>query len=116
MTERPTVLAWIRWGALILSMVLITTRVGTHGLDRSILVSAVFFVLFGGAFLVIETRTRRPVQTHLRWGLATVALGILLVALPLLGGMNAIVGAILWIGLSAAGLVWALYYERTEPL
>ena len=116
MNDRSTILAWIRWGALILGAVLITARVVTHGLDLFILVAAALFVLIGLALQAIETRTKRPVKTHLRWALATLALGLLLVALPFALGANVIVGAILWIGLSAAGLVWALYYERTEPL
>ena len=115
MSERPTVLAWIRWGALILGAVLITARVVTHGLDLFILVAAALFVLIAVALQAVETRTRRPVKTHLRWVLATLTFGLLLVFLPLLLGANVIVGAILWFGLSAAGLVWALYYERTEP-
>ena len=116
MTERATMLAWIRWGALLLGAVLITARVVTHGLDLFILVTAALFLLAGFALQAIETRTVRPWKTHLRWALAAVALGLLLVVMPFALGANVIVGAILWVGLSAAGLVWALYYERTEPL
>ncbi|WP_260581576.1 hypothetical protein [Sphingopyxis sp. PET50] len=116
MTESSRLLLWLRWGALALAAVLIAARVATHGLDRFILVSAALFVLVGLMFQYVERQTRRPLKTHLRWALASFALGLVLVLLPLALGADLLVGAILWAGLSAAGLVWSLHYERTEPL
>ncbi len=116
MNENAKPLLWIRLGALILAAVLITVRIVTNGLDLFILVATALLILIGLALQAIERRTRRPLKTHLRWALASVALGLLLVAMPFALSADVIVGAILWIGLSAAGLVWAVYYERSEPL
>jgi len=114
MTGDPKVFAWIRGGALILAAVLIAARVGTHGFDLFILVSAALLVVLLLALRHVERHTRRPRKNYLRWLIGAVALGLVLVALPLSLGASVLVGAILWIGLSAAGLIWCVQYERTE--
>jgi len=116
MTQGTKVLFWIRWGALLLGAVLIAARVATHGLDLFLLLSAASLAIVGLALHHVEERTRRPLKTHLRWALASVTLGLVLVVLPFILAADVLIGLILWVGLSAAGLVWAIYYERTEPL
>jgi O-antigen/teichoic acid export membrane protein len=114
MTSDPKVFAWVRGGALILAAVLLAARVGSRGFDAFILVSAALLIAFGLALRYVERNTRRPRKNYLRWLLGAVALGLVLVVLPLSLGASLLVGSILWIGLSAAGLVWCVQYERTE--
>ena len=113
-TEVSKVLPWIRGGALILAAVLITARVASNGFDLFILISAALLVVFGLALRHVERHTERPRKNYLRWLLAAMVLGLVLVVLPLSLGADVLVGLILWIGLSAAGLVWCVQYERTE--
>lgn len=116
MSENSRILSWIRWGALLLAAVLIAARVASHGFDLFILISAALLVVLGLALQYVETHMVRPRKNYLRWLLGAVTLGLILVVLPLYLGANLLVGAILWLGLSAAGLVWCVNYERTEPL
>jgi type III secretory pathway component EscU len=108
-------LPWIRGGALILAAVLLTARVASNGFDVFILISAALLVVFGLALRHVERNTERPRKNYLRWLLGAVALGLVLVVLPLSLGADVLVGLILWGGLSAGGLIWVRFYERTEP-
>ncbi len=114
-TEVSKVLPWVRGGALILAAVLITARVASNGFDVFILISAVLLVALGLALRHVERHTHRPLKNYLRWLLGAVALGLVLVVLPLSLGADVLVGLILWLGLSAGGLIWVRFYERTEP-
>ena len=116
MTQDTRVLFWIRWGALLLGAALIAARVASHGLDLFLLVSAASLAIVGLALHYVEERTQRPLTPHMRWALASVSVGLVLVVLPFVLAADVLIGLILWIGLSAAGLVWSIYYERTEPL
>jgi hypothetical protein len=115
MTQQARMLFWIRWGALLLGAVLIAARVASHGLDLFILVSTALLAIVALALQYTERRTQRPLKTYLRWGLASFTLGLVLVVLPLLLAADIRIGLILWLGLAAAGLVWAIHYERSEP-
>jgi hypothetical protein len=116
MTANLKVLRWIRWGSLLLAAALVATRNGTHGFVQFILMLAASWAIIGFALYYIEKSTKRPVKTYLRWGLASFTLGLLLVVLPFASGADVLTGLILWLGFSAAGLVWTVYYERSEPL
>jgi hypothetical protein len=105
----------LRLGALILAAVLIAVRVATHGLDLFILVAAALLAVLGVALRHVERYTRRPQKNYLRCLLASVALGLVLVALPIYLDADVLVGLILWAGLSAAVFAWCVNYERTEP-
>jgi O-antigen/teichoic acid export membrane protein len=115
-SEQWKLLSRVRAGALILAAVLVSARVASHGFDVFILVTTALLVGLGLALRYVELHTRRPLKNYLRWLLAAVALGLVLIALPFALGANLLVGSILWIGLSAAGLVWCIQYERTESL
>lgn len=73
-------------------------------------------VVVGFAAQHVETRTERPRKTYLRWALGVAVLGLAFVAMPLAIGAGIVIGLMLWTGFAAAGLVWAVYYERSEPL
>lgn len=114
-TEASKILPWVRGGALILAAVLIAARVASNGFDVFILVAAALLVAFGLALRHVERHTDRPLKNYLRWLLAAVTLGLVLVVLPLSLDADVLVGLILWIGLSVGGLIWVRFYERTEP-
>lgn len=116
MGERAKNLWRIRSAAWIVAAVFLCAQLARHGIDPFVLVSAALLVLIGLGLEYIETRALRPRKTYLRWGLAALVLALVLMALPLYLGANLLVGAILWFGLSAAGLVLCVQYERTEPL
>ena len=49
-------------------------------------------------------------------GIASAAAALLFIALPAYWHGIMWIGALLWVGFTAAGLAWCIQYERTEPL
>jgi hypothetical protein len=86
-----------------------------QGIDLTGIVLTAVMVALGFAVEHVETRTRRPLKNYLRVALASFALGLVFVVMPLLMGAGIWIGLILWAGLSGAALFWCVYYERTEP-
>lgn len=109
------ILPKVRLVATILLAIMVAARVVTHGLDLFIVVSAVLLAALGAALHYVERHTVRPRKNYWRWLVGAIALGLVLVLMPLVLGANLLVGLILWLGLSAAGLAWCIVYERTEP-
>ena len=87
-----------------------------QGFDAFSLVLTAILIAFGFAVQYVETRTVRPRRNYLRAALVSAALALVLVAMPLSIGSGLVVGLMLWVGFSAAGLAWVHVYERTEPL
>ena len=79
---------------------------------RSVRGGLVFLVLVGVGWLV-ETRTRRPSRSFYRVGMASALLAWLVMEFAV--GDGWLFGAALWPGMTALGLIWTAYYERTEP-
>ena len=61
------------------------------------------------------SRLDRPARNYFVWGLATIAIGLVLVAMPAALGRNIMFGAITWAAIALLGLIWVVHYERTEP-
>jgi hypothetical protein len=80
---------------------------------RSVRGGLVFLVLLGVGWL-FETRSRRPNRSFYRAGMASVLLAWLVVEFAV--GDGWLFGAVLWLGMTALGLIWTAYYELTEPL
>ncbi len=72
-------------------------------------------IALGFAAEFVETRTQRPLKNYLRVALGSLALGLVLLVMPLVMGSGILIGLILWSGVSLAGLIWCVHYERTEP-
>lgn len=87
-----------------------------RGTDLYSVALTAIVVALGFGIEYVETQTRRPLKNFLRVALASFAVGLVLVAMPLLMGAGIWIGLILWIGLSGAALFWCIHYERTEPL
>lgn len=100
--------------AAVLAVQLIGNRTDAFAIGWAAATAAVL-ILLGLAVQYVELWTVRPAKSFLRLALASLTSGLLLVAMPLLLGAQFWVGLILWLGLSVAGLIWCLYYERTEP-
>jgi hypothetical protein len=107
------ILWWLAAAAL--AVQLIGNRADVFAIGWAAAAAAVL-ILLGFAVQYVELRTVRPVKSFLRLALASFSTGLLLIAMPLLLGAQFWVGLILWLGLSFAGLIWCLHYERTEPL
>jgi hypothetical protein len=114
-TPRPRVMRW-RNAVWLAAVVLFLLNFIRHGIDLYSLALTAIAVAIGFAIEHVETQTRRPLKNYLRVALASFALGLVLVAMPLLMGAGIWIGLILWAGLSGAALFWCVYYERTEPL
>lgn len=115
MAERAGALSRIRLAAWIVAAIFLAAQLARYGIDLFVLVSSALVVLIGLTLQHIEERARQPLKSYLRWALASFALGLVLIALPLYLDANLFVGAILWLALSFAGLLWCVQYERTEP-
>jgi len=113
--ERAGTLSRIRLAAWTVAAIFLAAQLARYGIDLFVLVSSALIVLIGLTLQHIEERADRPLKSYLRWSLASFALGLVLIALPLYLEANLVVGAILWLGLSFAGLLWCVQYERTEP-
>lgn len=70
----------------------------------------VLFWFFGDA-MIRRVRVPRPWRSYLIAGLVSAALGLLFFRMSL----DPIV-VYFWLAISAGGLFWAWYWERTEPL
>lgn len=80
---------------------------------RSVRGALVFLVIVCVGWLV-ETRSRRPNRSFYRLGMASALLAWLVAEFA--AGDGWLFGAVLWLGMTALGLIWTAYYERTEPL
>lgn len=80
-----------------------------------ILVAIVILIALCLAAQYVERHSNRPAKNYLRVALGSVALGLALIAMPLLMGAGLAIGLILWIALAGGALAWAIHYERTEP-
>lgn len=101
------------WGGVAFAALL---HLLNRGFDVFSLALIATLIAFGFAVQYVETRTVRPRRNYLRAALVSAALALVLVAMPLSIGSGLVVGLMLWVGFSAAGLAWAHVYERTEPL
>jgi hypothetical protein len=61
-------------------------------------------------------KLNRPRLTYYLLAVLSCAIGCLFVVFPALSGAGSLIGIIAWAGVTALGLVWCIYYERTEPL
>ncbi|MDK2761137.1 MAG: hypothetical protein KYX64_07235 [Sphingopyxis sp.] len=117
---RPPHWHWRRW-LWVAAAILLAWQIYAGGGEATARIAAALgatalLVALGFAVQYVEQRTERPRRTYLRWAYAAAVLAIVLVAMPLAIGAGFIVGVMLWTGFSAAGLAWAISYERTEPL
>ncbi|NIJ38780.1 hypothetical protein FHR22_003504 [Sphingopyxis panaciterrae] len=110
----PRPMRW-RHAVWLAAIVLFLLNFVRHGIDLSSIVLTAIVVALGFAIEHVETQTRRPLKNYLRVALASFAVGLVLVAMPLLMGSGIWIGLILWSGLSSAALFWCIAYERTEP-
>lgn len=77
---------------------------------------ALALVLIAAAIQHVETRLQRPAKSYARVAIASAAAALLFIALPAYWHGIMWIGALLWVGFTAAGLAWCIQYERTEPL
>ena len=110
---------WRLWlwaaAAIMVALNLLGNRGEAAAIILTLLASVALLVVLAFAVRYVEA-TDRPRKSYLRWALGVAVLGLALVIFPLAIGAGIIVGLILWTGFSAAGLAWAHYYERSEPL
>ncbi len=107
--------AWIGYAAWI-GVIVMATAFYSPWDDFDLQHAALIAVLipFAIAIPFVEA-TERPRRNYLRVGLGVAALGLALIAMPVLMGAGLWIGLILWSSLSATLLAWVRFYERTEP-
>jgi hypothetical protein len=76
----------------------------------------VTLLTFGLAFHWVDANTRRPRRTFFYLGLASAALSFPMVVSAEWSGGSIVLGAVTWAGMSLLAAIWAIHYERTEPL
>ena len=119
-TAKAAAPGW-RKGLWLVALVLLGLQLLRDRSDAVALVLVLFasiglFVALAFAAHHVETQTRRPRKSWLRWLLAVAVLALVLVVMPFALGADIVVGLILWVGFAVVGLAWAYFYERTEPL
>jgi hypothetical protein len=87
-----------------------------QGIDLFSIALTAVIVALGFAVEQVEMQTRRPLRNFLRTLLASFALALVLIVMPVMMGAGLWIGLILWAALSGGGLAWCIFYERTEPL
>ena len=65
--------------------------------------------------LHLVTRLQKPLGTYLLLGIASAMAGLLLIVTPVMAGSSPLFGAITWAVVTLLGVIWVVYYERTEP-
>lgn len=113
-TSAPRIMRW-RNAVWLAAAVLFLLSFARHGIDIASIVLTAIVVALGFAVEHVETRSRRPQKSYLRVALASFALALVLIVMPLLMDAGIWIGLILWSGLSGAALAWCIHYERTEP-
>lgn len=112
---RPRVMRW-RYAIWLAAGSLFLLNFLRQGIDLFGIALTAIIVALGFALEHVETQTRRPQRNYLRVALASCALAIVLIGMPVMMGGGMWIGLILWAALSGAALFWCVYYERTEPL
>lgn len=105
-----------RYSVWLAAVVLFLLNFLRLGIDFFSIALAAIVVALGFAIDHVETHSRRPLKNFLRVVLASFALALVLIVMPVMMGAGLWIGLILWTALSAAALVWCVHYERTEPL
>lgn len=111
----PRSMRW-RYAVWLAATVLFLLNFFRQGVDFFSIALTAIIVALGLAVEHVETQTRRPLKNFLRVALASFALGLVLILMPVMMGAGLWIGLILWTALSGGALVWCIYYERTEPL
>lgn len=111
----PRSMRW-RYAVWLAATVLFLLNFFRQGIDFFSIALTAIIVALGFAIEHVETQTRRPLKNFLRVTLASCALAIVLILMPVMMGTGLWIGLILWAALSGGALVWCVYYERTEPL
>lgn len=111
----PLRMRW-RYAIWLAATVLFLLNFLRHGIDFFSIALTMIVVALGFAVDRVEQNTRRPLRNFLRVALASFALALVLIVMPVMMGAGLWIGLILWTALSGAALVWCVYYERTEPL
>lgn len=106
---------YLRYAAPLLCALLLAKIYLGDAFHPFILVATVVLIALGAAAHQVELHSRRPAKNYLRVALGSAALGLALVAMPLLIGEGVGIGLILWVALAGGALAWAHFYERTEP-
>ncbi|WP_447758047.1 hypothetical protein [Sphingopyxis fribergensis] len=112
---RPRAMRW-RYAVWLAASVLFLLNFLRHGIDLFSIALTAIVVALGFAIEYVEMQTRRPQRNFLRVALASFALALVLIVMPLMMGAGLWIGLILWTALSGGALFWCFYYERTEPL
>ena len=111
----PRSMRW-RYAVWLAATVLFLLNFFRRGIDLFSVALTAIIVALSFAIEQVETRTRRPLRNFLRVALASFALALVLILMPVMMGAGLWIGLILWAALSGGALVWCVYYERTEPL
>lgn len=106
---------YLRYVVPLLAAILIAKFYLGDAFHPFILVAIAILIGLGVAAQYVERHSDRPAKNYLRVALGSVALGLALIAMPLLMGAGLAIGLILWVALAGGALAWAIYYERTEP-
>ena len=97
---------WLRWTGMVVAFFAIT------GVSTQSVMSALTLLVVGALGWVVETRTVRPARSYLRLLLASAALLLLFVTVA----EAWVLAVVTWSFMTGLGLVWTIYYERTEPV
>ena len=111
----PRRMRW-RYAVWLAAAVLFLLKVLRQGVDLFSIALTAIVVALGFAIDHVEQHSRRPLRNFLRVALASFALALVLIVMPVMMGAGLWIGLILWTALSGAALVCCVYYERTEPL
>jgi hypothetical protein len=97
---------WLRWTGMAVVFFTIT------GVSTRSVMSALILLVVGALGWVVETRTVRPVRSYFRLLLASATILVLFVTVA----EAWVLAVVAWLCMTGLGLVWTIYYERTEPV
>lgn len=106
---------WVRWIFPCAAAAVFARSILRDGLIIYNIGSSAFMLVWMLAALLVAIRTRRPRQSFYAVALASIMVAALFVAGPAASGSPLTLGTIAWIGVTALAIIWAAYYERTEP-
>lgn len=89
---------------------------GIAGVSLASVKSALLLLTFGLLTWRVETQARRPRRSFYRLALVSGLLFSFLVVGSATGFGSLVIGSLIWFAITILGLIWTIYYERTEPL
>ena len=105
---------WRRWLFRVLWAAWILLWILRNGIDAFLIVSVTWFAAMYALFYYAETRLSRTMRLYVWFAQGAATLGLLLFSIPLGEHADPTLAALGWGGITLLGLIWTVYYERSE--